>query len=132
MADAGCGEDSGMAELPCHGVVLSGDYFIRYRAFCPDRFHLGGKGTEGIPHADCFRAAPWIALHLFYIMILYAFSWLSAGSYAEAALPLGEAVFAHFSWVPLVSESLMLPPFLYWFYLQIRQKNRFGLVLQMV
>ena len=38
-----------------------------------------------------------IALHLFYIMILYAFSWLSAGSYAEAALPLGEALFAHFS-----------------------------------
>ena len=31
-----------------------------------------------------------IALHLFYIMILYAFSW-----------------------VPLVSEILMLPPFLY-------------------
>ena len=68
---------------------------------------------------------PWIALHLFYIMILYAFSWLSAGSFAEAALPLGEAVFTHFSWFPLVSEILMLPPFLYWFYLQIRQKTVF-------
>ncbi len=44
-----------------------------------------------------FGLIPWIALHLFYIMILYAFSWLSAGSYAEAALPLGEALFAHFS-----------------------------------
>ena len=43
-----------------------------------------------------------IALHLFYIMILYAFSWF-----------------------PLVSEILMLPPFLYWFYLQIRQKTVF-------
>lgn len=58
-------------------------------------------------------------------MILYAFSWLSAGSFAEAALPLGEAVFTHFSWFPLVSEILMLPPFLYWFYLQIRQKTVF-------
>ncbi|NBI88059.1 hypothetical protein D3Z47_18455 [Lachnospiraceae bacterium] len=72
-----------------------------------------------------FGLTPWIALHLFYIMILYAFSWLSAGSYAEAAPPLGEALFAHFSWVPLVSEILMLPPFLYWFYLQIRQKTVF-------
>ena len=72
-----------------------------------------------------FGLIPWIALHLFYIMILYAFSWLSAGSYAEAAPPLGEALFAHFSWVPLVSEILMLPPFLYWFYLQIRQKTVF-------
>lgn len=51
-----------------------------------------------------FGLTSWIALHLFYIMILYAFSWLSAGSYAEVALPLGEAMFAHFSWVPLVSE----------------------------
>lgn len=33
-----------------------------------------------------------------------------------AALPLGEELFAHFSWLPLVSEILVLPPFLYWFY----------------
>ena len=57
-----------------------------------------------------FGLTPWIALHLFYIMILYAFSWMSTGSYAEAALPLGEVLFAHFSWVPLVSEILLLPP----------------------
>lgn len=49
-----------------------------------------------------FGLTPWIALHLFYIMILYAFSWF-----------------------PLVSEILMLPPFLYWFYLQIRQNTVF-------
>ena len=72
-----------------------------------------------------FGLTPWIALHLFYIMILYAFSWMSTGSYAEAALPLGEVLFAHFSWVPLVSEILLLPPLLYWFYLQIRQNTVF-------
>lgn len=42
-----------------------------------------------------------------------------------AALPLGETLYAHFSWVPFVSEILMLPPFLYWFYLQIGRKTVF-------
>lgn len=38
-----------------------------------------------------FGLMPWTSLHLFYIMILYAFSWLGTGGYAEAALPFGEA-----------------------------------------
>ena len=41
------------------------------------------------------------------------------------ALPLGEVLFAHFSWAPLVSEILMLPSFLYWFYFQNMRKTVF-------
>lgn len=37
----------------------------------------------------------------------------------------GIALFAHFLWLPLVSEILMLPPFLYWFYFQIRRRTVF-------
>lgn len=83
------------------------------------------KGRKVYRVLTAFGLTPWLALHLFYIMILYAFSWMSTGSYAGAALPLGEALFSHFSWVPLVSEILMLPPFLYWFYLQIMRETVF-------
>ena len=102
------------------GIIL---YGIAH--FALEDFIRSEKERKVYRALTAFGLTPWIALHLFYIMILYAFSWLSAGSYAEAALPLGEAVLTHFSWFPLVSEILMLLPFLYWFYLQIRQKTVF-------
>ena len=114
-----------MAEHPCHGAGFSGNHLIRYRVFALEDFIRTEKKQKVYRTLTAFGLTPWIALHLFYIMILYAFSWLSAGSFAEAALPLGEAVFTHFSWFPLVSEILMLLPFLYWFYLQIRQNTVF-------
>ena len=81
------------------GIIL---YGIAH--FALEDFIRSEKGRKVYRALTAFGLTPWIALHLFYIMILYAFSWLSAGSYAEVALPLGEAMFAHFSWVPLVSE----------------------------
>uniref|UniRef100_UPI002FE5B342 DUF6796 family protein n=1 Tax=Parablautia intestinalis TaxID=2320100 RepID=UPI002FE5B342 len=102
------------------GIIL---YGIAH--FALEDFIRSEKERKVYRALTAFGLTPWIALHLFYIMILYAFSWLSAGSYAEAALPLGEAVLTHFSWFPLVSEILMLLPFLYWFYFQIRQNTVF-------
>ena len=102
------------------GIILYG-----VALFALEDFIRSEKERKVYRTLTAFGLTPWIALHLFYIMILYIFSWLSTDSYAEAALPLGEALFAHFSWVPLVSEILMLPPFLYWFYLQIRQNTVF-------
>ena len=95
------------------GIILYG-----IALFALEDFIRSEKERKAYRALTAFGLTPWIALHLFYIMILYAFSWLSAGSFAEA-------VFTHFSWFPLVSEILMLPPFLYWFYLQIRQKTVF-------
>lgn len=61
-----------------------------------------------------FSLTPWLALHLFYIMILYAFAWMSGNGYEAAALPVSEALFRHLFWLIIVSEALMLPPYLYW------------------
>lgn len=72
-----------------------------------------------------YGLTPWLCLHLFYILILYAFAWMNGNGYETAALPVCEAVFEHLSWLPLVSEVIMVPPFLYWFYLQIREKTIF-------
>lgn len=41
-----------------------------------------------------FSLTPWLCLHLFYIMILYGFAWMSVS----------EAVISHFSWIAPVSE----------------------------
>ena len=61
-------------------------------------------------YLTAFSLTPWLALHLFYIMILYAFAWMSRNGYEAAALPVSEALFAHLSWLVIVSEALMLPP----------------------
>lgn len=91
-----------MAEHPCHGAGFSGNHLIRYRVFALEDFIRTEKKQKVYRTLTAFGLTPWIALHLFYIMILYAFSWF-----------------------PLVSEILMLPPFLYWFYLQNRQNTVF-------
>ena len=72
-----------------------------------------------------FGLTPWLCLHLLYIMILYLFAWMHGNGYADAALPACEALFAHLGWIVFVSEALMLPPFLYWFYLQAAGKTVF-------
>lgn len=70
-----------------------------------------------------FGLTPWLALHLFYIMILYLFAWMRSGEYASAALPACQALYRHLSWIIYASEAIMLPPFLYWAYLAAKGKT---------
>ncbi|EDO57161.1 hypothetical protein CLOL250_01971 [Clostridium sp. L2-50] len=56
-------------------------------------------------------------------MILYLYTWMTGYGYADAALPACEALFDHLSWVIIVSEVVMLPVFLYWFYVVVRGKT---------
>ncbi|MDO4314199.1 MAG: hypothetical protein Q4C45_00365 [Oscillospiraceae bacterium] len=67
-----------------------------------------------------FSLTPWLCLHVFYIMILYGFAWMSGNGYETAALPVSEALFTHLSWLVIASEALMLPPYLYWFWALLR------------
>ncbi len=74
---------------------------------------------------NAFGLTPWIALHLFYVMILTLFSWMHGNGYADTALAVCEGLFSRLFWLIPVSEALMLPVFLYWFYLQITGKTVF-------
>lgn len=76
-------------------------------------------------YLTAFSLTPWLALHLFYIMILYAFAWMSGNGYEAAALPVSEALFRHLSWLVIVSEALMLPPYLYWLWMLARGSSVF-------
>ena len=72
-----------------------------------------------------FGLTPWLCLHLFYIVILYLFMWLSQNGYTDTAIPAAEALYQHFSWLPLASQVLMIPPFLYLIYLQAAGKTKY-------
>jgi hypothetical protein len=81
------------------------------------------KGEKIYHYLNAFGLTPWMCLHLFYIMILYLYTWMTGHGYADAALPACEALFDHLSWVIIVSEVVMLPVFLYWFYVVVRGKT---------
>ena len=72
---------------------------------------------------NVFGLTPWLALHLFYVMILYLFAWLNGNGYAQTAIPAAEALYGHLEWVVIVSEGLMLPPFVYWAWLSATGKT---------
>ena len=58
-------------------------------------------------------------------MILTLFAWMHRNGYAAAALPVCEGLFRQLSWLVPVSEGMMLPVFLYWFWLQVGEKTVF-------
>ena len=77
------------------------------------------KNRKIYHYLTAFGLTPWLCLHLFYVMILYVFAWLNGNGYEAVALPAAEALVSHLSWIVVLSEAFMLPPFLYWFYLQV-------------
>ncbi|MCR4734341.1 MAG: hypothetical protein K5829_04990 [Treponema sp.] len=83
------------------------------------------KGKKVYHYLNAFGLTPWIALHLIYIVILSLFAWLNNNGFSSDALKICQALFHNFSWLIPVSECLMLPVFLYWFYLQISGKTVF-------
>ena len=66
------------------------------------------KGEKIYHYLNAFGLTPWMCLHLFYIMILYLYTWMTGYGYADAALPACEALFDHLSWVIIVSEVVIL------------------------
>lgn len=76
-------------------------------------------------YLNAFGLTPWLALHLFYIMILFLFQWLNNNGYAEPALEICGALYEQLSWVVPISEAFMLPVFVWWFVLQIRGRTIF-------
>lgn len=100
------------------GIVLYGIALFYLGVFIREE-----KQRKIYHYLNAFGLTPWMCLHLFYIMILYLYSWMMNNGYAEAALPACEALFDHLSWIVMVSEALMLPVFLYWFYIVLRGKT---------
>ncbi|MDE6591139.1 MAG: hypothetical protein K2K53_12525 [Oscillospiraceae bacterium] len=103
------------------GILLYGIALFSIAAFLLDE--TAKKRYQAL---TAFGLTPWLCLHLFYIMILYAFAWMSGNGYETAALPVAEALFSHLGWIVPASEFLMLPPYLYWGWLLLRKRSVFA------
>ena len=123
--------DNGTAQIPERrnslAMLLSfpGIIFYGIALFSISDFIRENRQKKIYKTLTSFGLTPWLSLHLFYIMILFLFSWLNGNGYADAAMPACEALFKHLSWIVTLSEVFMLAPFIYWFYLQITKKTVF-------
>lgn len=110
---------NGMAML----LAFPGVIFYGIALFYLGRLIVGEKERRAYHYLNAFGLTPWMCLHLFYIMILYLYAWMTQNGYAYAALPACEALFDHLSWMVWVSEALMLPVFVYWFWAVLAGKT---------
>ena len=102
------------------GIILYG-----VALFAVERYIRAERDRRIYHYLNAFGLTPWIALHLFYIMILTLFSWMNTNGYASDSLAVCEGLYAQLSWLVPVSEALMLPVFIFWFYLQISGRTEF-------
>lgn len=87
--------------------------------------YIRSKKEKVIYHyLNAFGLTPWMCLHIFYIMILYLYAWMINNGYEKVALSACEALYHHLSWIVPVSEMVMLPVFIYWFYMVFARKTR--------
>ena len=102
------------------GIILYGIALFAVEGYIKD-----GKQRRVYHYLNAFGLTPWIALHLFYVMILTLFSWMHGNGYADSAFAVCEGLFSRLSWLVPASEALMLPVFLYWFWLQLHGRTVF-------
>ena len=103
------------------GIILYGIALFAVQNYITDEKH-----RRVYHYLNAFGLTPWIALHLFYIMILVLFGQLCDKGYEfTEAQAICTELYSVLSWVVIVSEALMLPVFLYWFWLQITGRTAF-------
>ncbi len=102
------------------GIILYGIALFAVEMYIEEEKH-----RKIYHYLNAFGLTPWIALHLFYVMILTLFAWMHRNGYADIALAVCEGVFSQLFWLVPAAETMMLPVFLYWFWLQIRGKTVF-------
>lgn len=121
----------GTAQIPlwrynlAMALAFPGIFLYGIALFALERYILEERERRVYHYLNVFGMTPWIALHLFYIMILVLFSWMNKNGYAAESLPVCEGLYSQLSWLIPLSEAFMLPVFLYWFYLDIRGKTVF-------
>ena len=121
----------GTAEIPlwrydlAMALAFPGILLYGIALFAAETYIRSARERKIYHYLNAFGLTPWIALHLFYVMILVLFSWMNANGFAADALAVCEGLYSRLSWLVPVSEALMLPVFVYWFYLQFTGRTVF-------
>lgn len=90
--------DNGTAQIPERrnslAMLLSfpGIIFYGIALFSISDFIRENRQKKIYKTLTSFGLTPWLRLHLFYIMILFLFSWLNGNGYADVAMPACEAL----------------------------------------
>lgn len=99
--------------LALPGIVLYGIALFAVQGYIRE------KREQTIYHyLNAFGLTPWLALHLFVVMVLCLWSF-------SGDLALATELRDRLNWFVFASEAMMLPVFLYWFYLQISGRTVF-------
>ncbi len=106
-------------------LAFPGIIFYGIALFSVQEYIREEKHKRIYRYLNAFGLTPWIALHLIYVMILSLFAWLNNNGFSADAIRICEALYNQFAWLIPASEALMLPVFLYWFYLQISDNTKF-------
>lgn len=101
-------------------LAFPGIIFYGIALFAAASFLRSGRQRRVYRCLTAFGMMPWLCVHLYVVMILYAFAWMRSSGSEAAALAAAEALYAQYLWVVLVSELMMVLPFLYWAYLLFR------------
>lgn len=122
---------AGAAEIPAWrnslAMAIAFPGIIGYGAalFFMEGFVKHQQDKKIYHYLNAFGLTPWLALHLFYVMILFLFQWLNNNGFAESALEICGALYEQLAWIVPLSEAFMLPVFVWWFVLQIRGRTIF-------
>ena len=106
-------------------IVFPGIIFYGIGLFSLEELINEDKYKKIYHYLNIFGLTSWISLHLFFIMILSLFSWMNKNGFKDQAIPACEGLFSQLSWVIIISEIMIIPVFIYWFYLQIKGKTIF-------
>lgn len=101
-------------------VILCTLGLLGIRDFLPQEKHRRIYSLMSV-----LSVTPWLAVHLFYIMILYLFAWLNGNGFQSVAFGASEALVQQFLWLAPVSEGIMALPFFYLFYLFLTGRSSF-------
>ena len=95
-------------------LAFPGVLFYGIALFALASLLLGEGRRKTYRRLTAFGMMPWLCLHLYIVMVLYAFGWMSRNGYERAALPVAEAMQRQYVWLVVLSEAVMVLPFLYW------------------
>ena len=70
-------------------LAFPGIVFYGIALFAVENYIAGEKERKRYHYLNAFGLTPWIALHLFYIMILVLFSWMNANGFVLPAVLAG-------------------------------------------
>ena len=106
-------------------LAFPGIIFYGIALFSIEDLIIKKRAKKIYHYLNIFGLTPWIALHLFFIMILELFSWMNKNGYKEQAIPICEGLFSQLSWIIILSELMMIPVFIFWSYLQFQGNTIF-------